>query len=75
MPNRNQMRNRALELYDEPLAELIPKLMREHKTPYQVGVQLGVYATAVRYWLVAHGWIYSHEEKQWIEPEVEAIVE
>jgi hypothetical protein len=75
MPDRNQMRKRALELYGEEMNTLIPRLMQEFKTPYLVANQLGVYATSVRYWLVNHGWVFDQNLRQWVEPAAEAALE
>lgn len=36
--------------------EVIPGLIREHKTPYLVAIKLGVYPHSVQHWLKDNGW-------------------
>lgn len=54
------------EKYGESLDIVIPRLMREFRTPYLVAVQLGSYPNAVRNWLLNHGW--ANQDGQWIAP-------
>jgi len=35
----------------EALETLIPRLLAEHRTPFKVAIELGVYPNTIRYWM------------------------
>lgn len=67
MPQRGNMKKLAEERFGESLEALIPRLMREYKTPHRVGVHIGVYANSVRTWLLDNGWAFHNG--QWTKQE------
>lgn len=67
MPQMNHMQEQAQAIYGEDAEIVVPRLMRELRTPYLVAVRLGVYANAVRVHLIKRGWAFKNGK--WTEPE------
>jgi hypothetical protein len=70
MPESHKIRDIAKDR-GETEEQIIGALMRELGTPYKVAVELGLYANAVRNWLLKHGWIF--RDGEWHEPEVTGV--
>lgn len=63
MPIPNTLMKTAFE-NGETVAEMIERLLAEEKTPFKVGVRLGVYENSIRYWLKRNG--YRHVNGEWV---------
>lgn len=54
------------DIFGEDAETCVPRLMDELRTPYLVGVTLGVYANSVRAWLLNRGWTV--QDGKWVKP-------
>lgn len=65
MPTPNKL-NEIAENLNEPLWDLIPRLMREEKRPQKVAARLDVYPNTIINWLKNHKW--QHIDGEWVPP-------
>jgi hypothetical protein len=65
MPTNGILEKQAQTRYGEAPETLIPRLLKERGSPFQVAILLGVYPNTIRWWLSTNG--YRYIDGEWVK--------